>query len=149
MSLSVRPSICLSVQLWVFAWDVPCRWRRCVWLSAGLCLLSGHLWPHSSLSNWTGWTTQVRHTVLLFLKIFFFWLYWQNSLEIWQEAGWERGGTTSSKGPQAGTQTRVCCNEDKASVRGPCSTRWAKRPPTFLELDLDSGLDTRLELDDN
>ena len=37
---------------------------------------------------------------------------------LYMETGWERGGVTSSKGPQARTWTWGCCSEDKASVHG-------------------------------
>ena len=39
-------------------------------------------------------------------------------LKIWQETEWEREERHAPNGPQAGTQTRGCCSEDKASAHG-------------------------------
>lgn len=59
---SLTISVSLSVQLQVYAGHVP-YWCRCRWwMSTGLCLCSRHMWSHSCLSNWTQWTTKVRHT---------------------------------------------------------------------------------------
>ena len=84
-------------------------------LSEQKCNIKGALHPLNMLVTLlrlaTTWKLYSSHNTKSFLLALLI-----EQLKTWQETGWERGGVTRSKGPQARTRIQVRCSKDKASV---------------------------------